>query len=256
MWQKTYGGPGIQCAGYSVEQTSDNGYILAGVWTMTTSDTLDLYLVKTNANGDTLWTKTYGGVGTGYDQGYTIKPTIDGGYIIGAYTSFYDFWLLKIDSDGNVMWENIYGGVGEEYGWAAQQTSDQGYVIMGVTYSFGAGDADIWLIKTGSEVGTSEYQFPQKSFTALQVSPYPFKKKAKIRCMIQNTRYRNQDLSLKIYDAAGRLVRQWNYQTIGQSDQITWYGDDNDGRKVPTGIYFLKLSTPSYTETKKLLLIR
>src|ERR1041384_6802638 len=81
-FQKTYGGASTDMC-YSVQQTSDGGYIMlgntdgfgAGIWL--------IYLIKTDANGDTLWTKTIGG--TGYDNGRSVQQTTDGGYIIAGY---------------------------------------------------------------------------------------------------------------------------------------------------------------------------
>jgi len=62
--------------------------------------------------------------------------------------------------------------------------------------------------------------------------------------------------SLKIYDASGRVVRQWDYQTIGLSDKVSWSGTDDSGRKLPFGIYFIQLQADGYNETKKVILLK
>src|SRR6266478_2537796 len=78
-FEKTYGGPGSDI-GLSVQQTSDGGYVIVGQTQSYGAGSWDVYVVKTNSSGDTLWTKTYGG--TNNDVGYSIRQTTDGGYII------------------------------------------------------------------------------------------------------------------------------------------------------------------------------
>jgi uncharacterized delta-60 repeat protein len=150
IWAKTYGGGGVDWA-FSVQQTSDGGYIVAGLTTSFGAGGGDAFLIKTDANGDIIWGKTYGG--TDWDWAYSVQQTSDGGYIVAGYTeSFgaggYDFFLIKTDANGNVIWAKTYGGTNYDYAHSVQQTSDGGYIVAGLTTSFGAGDRDIFLIKT------------------------------------------------------------------------------------------------------------
>jgi hypothetical protein len=156
-WLKTYGGTG-QDQGYAVRQTLDGGYIIAGFTQSFGAGATDVYLIKTNASGDTLWTRTYGG--TRGDWGFSVQQTSDGGYIVtGLTTSFGDttngdVYLIRTDASGDTLWTRNYGGVDDDRGNAVQQTSDSGYIVVGYTHSFGAGDYDVYLIKTNASGDT------------------------------------------------------------------------------------------------------
>jgi len=150
IWAKTYGGTGDDVA-YSVQQTSDGGYIVAGYTYSFGAGSIDAFLVKTDANGNIIWAKTFGG--TSYDLAYSVQQTSDGGYIVAGYTysfgaGYYDIFLIKTDANGNAIWAKTYGGT--DYDWASsvQQTSDGGYIVTGYTASFGAGWSDAFLVKT------------------------------------------------------------------------------------------------------------
>jgi hypothetical protein len=109
----------------------------------------DFYLVKTNSQGDTLWTRTYGGSYGG--AAYSVHETTDGGYIAAGN----DFYLVRTNNQGDTLWTRTYGGAsGDERAWSIQLTADGGYVVGGWTDSFGAGDYDFYLVKTGPEAPT------------------------------------------------------------------------------------------------------
>jgi len=97
------------------------------------------------------WSKTYGR--TGYDASGNVILTVDGGYAMSGYTNSSgaggnDYWLVKTDSFGNVQWNKTYGGAGSESCYNVYQTADRGYLMVGITTSFGAGGVDGWLVKT------------------------------------------------------------------------------------------------------------
>jgi len=150
LWTRNYGGSGAD-EGYFVQPTSDGGYLVAGKTDSFGGGGFDVYLVKTDANGDTLWTRTYGG--SYYDAAYCVELTSDGGYIVGGWTESFgagswDFWLLKTDAAGDTLWTRYYGGSEYDCCYSLQQTTDGGYIATGMTQSFGAGDYDVWVMKT------------------------------------------------------------------------------------------------------------
>ncbi|MGB3480212.1 MAG: S8 family serine peptidase, partial [bacterium] len=132
--------------GHCVQQTTDGGYIIFGV-----TDPSNALLVKTDASGDLVWDNVYG---CSWISCHSGQQTIDGGYICGtkkfASGNSDDFWLFKTDSLGNLLWSETYGGVSTDIGYDVKQTTDNGYIFVGYTKSFGAGGYDIMLVKTDS----------------------------------------------------------------------------------------------------------
>ncbi|MFA5033216.1 MAG: T9SS type A sorting domain-containing protein [bacterium] len=157
LWTKTFGGYDWD-EGLSVQQTKDGGFIIAGMIGLGPSNKYpDVYLIKTNSSGDSLWTKTFGGIGA--DVGYSLQQTQDNGFIIAGFTESFgagddDVYLIKTDSTGDTLWTKTYGGTSYDEGHSVQQTSDSGFIIVGSTYSFGAGNTDVYLIKTNSSGDT------------------------------------------------------------------------------------------------------
>ncbi|MEO8149877.1 MAG: hypothetical protein ABI723_19715, partial [Bacteroidia bacterium] len=152
LWTKTYGGTGLDNVN-SVKQTSDNGFIIAGTTTSFGAGSSDIYLIKTNTNGDTLWTRTFGG--SSWEEGRSVQQTADGGYIITGKTSSFglgndDVCLIKTNATGDTLWTKTFGGAGYENALSVQQTADNGYIVVGATEGFGAGNNDAYLIKTDS----------------------------------------------------------------------------------------------------------
>ena len=156
QWFKTYGGTYVDI-GQSVQQTTDGGYIITGVTNSFGNGSEEVLLIKTDGNGDSLWTKTFGGTDWEEDWGNSVQQTNDGGYIITGWThpdptpgslDDSEVLLIKTDGSGNEEWTKTFGGADGESGSSVQQTADGGYIIAGSTSSFGNGDEDVYLIKT------------------------------------------------------------------------------------------------------------
>jgi len=155
LWTRTYGG-GQYEFGYSLVATPDSGFLIAGVTTSFGAGGRDVYLVRTDAQGETLWTKTYGG--TNHDAAGSVITTADGGCLIVGTTYSYgaggaDLYILKTDADGESLWAVTHGGTQSETGWSVKETGDGGYVIGGQTLSYGAGDQDVYIVRTDSAGG-------------------------------------------------------------------------------------------------------
>ena len=164
IWNKTIGGSlrdSLSQYSDSVQQTSDGGYILIGRTLSYGEGNGDVWLIKTDSEGDEIWNKTYGEYGIS-EKGYSFQQTSDGGYIIVGETVRdktswdADAWLIKIDSEFSQVWIKFIGTREfEDEGRFVQQTSDGGYIIVGTIHQiWGDASSYIWLIKIASELST------------------------------------------------------------------------------------------------------
>jgi hypothetical protein len=145
QWNKTYGAGDYDC-GCSVAQTSDGGYITAGLTCL--YDKFHFWVLKTDPNGNEQWNKIYGNKGE--NEAYSVVQTSDCGYIIAGLASSYAGMLVKTDENGNELWSKIYGSGGSVAN-SVIQTLDSGYIIAGNTRLYGSGISDFWVLKTDSE---------------------------------------------------------------------------------------------------------
>ncbi len=171
LWTRFYGGSNDDVA-YAVQQTSDSGFILAGSTSSYGLGSSDTYIIKTDATGDTIWTKFYGGNGS--ESGQSIQQTNDNGYIVaGSTLSFgvgkWDMHLIKTDPNGDTIWTKTYGGAEDDFAYSVQQTNDNGFIIAGATNSFSSGtEPDVYLVKTdsiGDTIWTKTYGGPLNDFS-------------------------------------------------------------------------------------------
>ncbi|RKZ31036.1 hypothetical protein DRQ33_07380, partial [bacterium] len=163
-WERTYGGSNND-RGFSIIQTMDGGYIVTGNTESFGMGGLDVYVLKLNEIGDTIWTRTYGG--SDDDAASSIVQTTDGGYIVAGVThsfgvgtpDYANVYLLKINIDGDTTWTRTYGGGYEDGAFSVVQTTDNGYIVAGI-YGSGAGNGDVYLLKLdafGDTIWTKTY---------------------------------------------------------------------------------------------------
>ena len=176
-WQKSLGGSGYDEA-YSIHQTNDGGYIVAGTSQSNDGDVIgnhgerDSWVVKLTSVGTIEWQKSLGG--SGDDNAYDIQQTIDGGYIVAGNTysndgdvsvnhGETDYWVVKLTNTGTIQWQKSLGGSGYDEAYSIQQTSDGGYIVAGTSLSNDGdvsgnhGNLDYWLVKL-INAGTIDWQ--------------------------------------------------------------------------------------------------
>jgi len=207
LWTRTYGGSSYD-AGFSVQQTSDSGYVISGYTSSFGAGMDDVYIIKTYVNGDTMWTRYYGGLAV--DWGYEIQETFDGGFVVAGWTDSFgpsnDVYVIKTDMNGDTTWTAVYGGLADNAGFSAQQTTDGGYIIVGRKGLFGY--EDVYLIKLASDVGVEEHEIAVVDIKKVATTIFrgPLRLPEGKKC--------------KVYDITGRVV---------------------DSSRITRGIYFVEI---------------
>jgi len=152
LWARTYGTSAKGEWPIAAQPTADSGCIMVGSQGPLAVHECP-YLVKTDADGDTMWTKVY--TWPVNDDISSIETLPDGGYIIAGATNSFgagmcDGYIMRIDSLGDSLWMHTYGGPNDDWPSYVNTTSDGGYILAGGTVSFGAGGGDIYLVRTDS----------------------------------------------------------------------------------------------------------
>lgn len=179
VWQKSLGGTLMDDA-YSIDQTSDGGYIVIGESQSNDGDATnnhggsDYWIIKLDSNGNLLWQKSLGG--SGDDVPNSIRQTSDGGFIVAGSTlsndgdvngnhGNWDYWIVKLNDTAAVEWQKCFGGTGQDICYKIQETTDSGYILTGFTKSnngdvsglHGTSQPDVWVVKLNN-LGILEWQ--------------------------------------------------------------------------------------------------
>jgi hypothetical protein len=167
IWQKSLGGIEDDNA-YSVHQTTDGGFIVAGFSGSSDGDVSgnhggwDYWITKLDTAGNLVWQKSLGG--SWNDLAYSVQETIDGGFIIGGVTGSsdgdisenhggFDYWIIKLDSNSNIVWQKSLGGSSDESAQSVEQIADGGFIVAGYSNSTDQdvsgnhGNDDYWVTK-------------------------------------------------------------------------------------------------------------
>jgi len=142
---------------FSIQQTSDNGFVMAGFTVADAPYNYNATLIKTDSSGNAEWTKIYKGM---EGWAYSVHQTDDGGFILAGLTNntddTTDVCLIKTNASGSVQWSKSIGGAGKEWAGDVRQTSDKGFIISGISNSFSVGEFNYYLNKTDS-LGNAEW---------------------------------------------------------------------------------------------------
>lgn len=161
VWAKSYGGSGAD-GGRAFCEAPNGGYLIVGYTFAPATGDADMLVLRSNTNGDMVWSKSFGGMGTEYGNACLA---LDEGYMILGYTTSYgagskDVYLVRLDEAGNRIWSKTYGGKSWDVGTALCKADNDNYYICGFTHSFGVGEEDVYLIKIdgdGNELWSSRF---------------------------------------------------------------------------------------------------
>ncbi len=221
LWSRTFGGPGDDRA-YGLVETADSGFALIGHTDKGGSQGKDIWLLRVNQSGDSLWSEHYGSAGD--DHGYDLALDTDEGFVLTGFSSGMggDLVIIKTDPNGNAVWTKTYGGAGLDIGNSVRVVGQQGYIIAGMTTSFGSGDPDLYLVRVdvsgdslwtraigglGQEYGQSLVVTADSGFA--------------IAGYINNYDIQKNDVYLVRTDSLGNL--QWHY-SYGGTGEDQGYG--------------------------------
>jgi len=235
LWTRHYGGS-LEEKSNSVRQTSDGGYIMTGYSQSFGVANENMYVVKTNSLGDTVWTNTYGKAGR-YSRGRDIIQTVDGGYIVtgsiktASSNGAYDLYVVKINALGNVQWDTEYKvepsntSYTSSEGRSILQTPDGGFAISGTWFS--ASTFELLFVKLNADGTVGIAELP--NYSICNVFPNPFSTSAILKC----ENFRNKNYTLTIFDQEGRNLRTSKYES---SDYI-----EIEKGNLSIGLYYFQL---------------
>ena len=259
LWTRNYGGSETD-EGYYVQQTMDGGFIFTG-YTNSISEDRHVLLIKTDNNGNALWTKAYGeNPPFGSERGNFVLEVTDGGYIIGGVTYSVDtfsedLYVIRTNDSGEVQWTYKYGGDFDDQATSLLKSQDGGYIIAGWTESFGDAFSNAWLLKLGRDIiGIDEELISTPNrYTLTQNFPNPFNPETTISYGLP----RQSDVTLIIYNLMGQEIIRWDEQNV-QSGYYSkmWNGTNKFGVPVGSGVYLYKLVAGSFIGTRKMVLLK
>ena len=266
LWEKTYQNNSTSFNDYGYHLGIDRyNYIYVAGYTAIGPDIVtnrDYLTIRYKPNGDTSWVRKYNGPGNNIDWPHQL--TIDRQctvYVTGGSTGSsgnMDYFTISYDTLGNVIWSSRYNGTGNNDDYAQYIALDnaQNLFITGHSFETGTG-GDIATMKFSKNVGIQNINenIPD-NYVLYQNYPNPFNPTTKIKFDVASTPLiplqRGTLVVLKVYDIMGREVQTLVNDRLDSGTYETSF----DGSQLSSGVYFYKLITKDFTETKKMLMIK
>ncbi|MCF8239881.1 MAG: T9SS type A sorting domain-containing protein [Melioribacteraceae bacterium] len=250
IWVKTYGNDGYD-EGRDILQTDDGGFAIVGQFRKS-NDVMSLWLLRTDNNGDTLWTKTYCG-DTG-EIGTSIVQTDDNGFLMCGTTDsygngFWDLWLVRTDSLGDTLWTMPFGWKSGDRGNFLINTFDGGYIAGGMK-SDSITSRDGYLIRLGPDDLTSidNKISSVNNYQLSQNYPNPFNPTTNIVYQIP----KEGRVVIKLYDILGREIQS----LVNEQKTQGRYEYTFDGSNLSSGVYIYRITSDKFSTSKKFVLMK
>jgi hypothetical protein len=256
VWQKCLGGSNEDTA-KDISQTSDGGFIVVGNSNSSNghltgnNGSYDIWLVKLDSIGNIVWQRNLGG--SGYEDAWSVKQTVDGGYIIAGTSNSTDgvingniggadYWIVKTDSLGAIQWQKNYGGSTADQATGVYQASNGNYIIAGTTASSNTdvtinnGSNDYWIINLGPNLSINEIMTSK----SLIIFPNPTNNFITIR----NGENTTENFNYKIIDLLGRVVKKGNLK----------FNEQINIESLENGNYIIQINTKNRVKlTEKII---
>ena len=257
LWAKTYGDTATREIARSIRLSGD-GLIVGGAVTAVAPELSYGLLMKTDGNGDTLWTRTFGDTSS-YMYLRSVRVTPDLGYIcIGgldaARDGNSDYCFIRTDSWGDTLWTKTVGGGLRDYPVCVTTTNDLGYAAVGYTRDLTGSDYDIYLVKLGvDDAGVDPIEWDH-GWKLLKVEgANPFRQEVSVSYTMRASGH----AILAVFDVRGRLVAELGSGTMDEGPhQLTWDCRERSGRSVPSGLYFIRCSAAGLSGVVKVVVLR
>ena len=252
LWQDTIVGD----IAYDVAVDNSNNIIVTGYCVK--SGDKNYFTVKYDSNGAILWQDTLDNGGSDVAQGVAVDNFNN--IIVTGFSelSNLDYFTVKYDSNGTILWQDTIDNSGDDFARGVAVDNSDNIIVTGT--SFIDGDNDYFTVKYVPTSGISNDVDSDLIYgpTLYNIYPNPFRDKVEIRLMIEDERWKKEDISLRIYDVTGRLVKSFSLPTTYSllPTVISWDGRNNTGERATSGVYFLRLETEDYKETRQLLLLK
>ncbi len=274
-WEKSLGGSGIDI-GYSVVQTKDKGFAIAGSTNSIVGNDskpkggINYYVAKLSSNSDIVWEKSFGG--NNIDVANSIIQAYDNSFVVSGYSNSSgkditeskgnnDYWVIRLSEKGELEWEKSLGGFANEYSGSIIQSNDCGFIVAGNSSSSEGdvispkGSNDYWLVKLSSSSSRShQFDYSDDLFTIYKNSIYFY---------VYNNNQSNSanavvileedtEITIEVFDVLGRRIVEL-YSGLAKEGRNEYRIDYND---FQSGRYFVRLTTPSETKTEIIEVVR
>ncbi|MEO8086805.1 MAG: T9SS type A sorting domain-containing protein [Bacteroidota bacterium] len=285
VWASSAGGTGMDL-GIGVSTDAGGNVILTGWFsgssitfgnsTLISAGSLDIFVAKYDASGNVLWAISAGGTdeeeggaistdaaGNVVVTGFFYSPSITFSNITLTSAGLADIFIVKYDASGNVLWATSAGGTDDDDCRGISTDAGGNVFVTGIFYSpsitFGSttltntGFIHMFVAKLDNITGIEE----KIKNDEVRIFPNPFSPDASESTTISFTFSKTQNVSIKIFDITGRLVNILADEEMQEGNhRLEWNARDEKGNAVGTGIYFLRVESENYSETKKISLMK
>jgi hypothetical protein len=149
---QTFGGPGRD-VGNDISECGNGDIILIGSTESFGAGFSDMWVIRTDSTGSPIWNRTFGGLG--YESGSSVIEHSTGGLVLGGDrqtpAEYPNFWIIHTNDAGQPLWNHTYGGTNGDFIPYVVECQDGGLAFVGTSFSFGAGEGDVWLIRTDTD---------------------------------------------------------------------------------------------------------